>query len=288
MTDYTIAADLPCRTGEGPLWHPDERVVYFVDIPAGKLFRHDPATGQTDTVYHDRPVGGYTIQADGSLLLFRDKGNVVTFRDGKVLDTVIEQVDGLGSTRFNDVCADPLGGVFCGTMSSDEIAGRLYRLHPSGELELLLEHQGTPNGMGYSSDQKTMYYQDSRLATLWAFDFDTDTGKITEQRALRRAKEWGDRGRGDGMCVDADGNLWSARWGGGCVLKCSPDGTPVEEYELPAENVTSCCFAGPDLTDLYVSSASGEKRPDSGQYAGSLFKLSPGVKGKEEYRSNIG
>ncbi|MEO0963939.1 MAG: SMP-30/gluconolactonase/LRE family protein [Planctomycetota bacterium] len=289
MPDYEIIADLRCHTGEGPLWHPDEQAVYFVDIPQGLMYRHDPAAGSTEVVYDEgRPIGGYTVQADGSLLLFRDKGNVVTFRDGTILDIVIDHVPGLESTRFNDVIADPLGGVFCGTMTSDAVAGRLYYLAPDGTLTQLLDDQGTPNGMGFSPDRTTLYYQDSRKATLWAFDYDEATGAATNQRALRVAPDHGDRGRGDGMTVDAEGNLWSARWGGGSVLKCTPDGVPVETYELPSDAVTSCCFAGPTMTDLYVSSAMGQNRPKSGEYAGSLFKLRPGVKGVEEFRSTIG
>ncbi|MEM9251456.1 MAG: SMP-30/gluconolactonase/LRE family protein [Planctomycetota bacterium] len=288
MPDYEIVADLPCQTGEGPLWHPDENVVYFADIPQGKLYRHDPAAGSTDVVYDEgRPIGGYTVQADGALLLFRDKGNVVTFRDGTILDTVIDHVPGLESTRWNDVIADPLGGVFCGTMSSDAVAGRWYHLAADGTLKQLLGDQGTPNGMGFSPDRKTLYYQDSRKQTLWAFDYDEATGEADNQRSLRVAKDHGDRGRGDGMTVDAEGDLWSCRWGGGCVLKCTPDGLPVAAYDLPAENVTSCCFAGPTMTDLYVTSAMGQHRTSADDYAGSLFKMTPGVKGVEEFRSRM-
>ncbi|MEM6333688.1 MAG: SMP-30/gluconolactonase/LRE family protein [Planctomycetota bacterium] len=289
MPDYDIVADLPCHVGEGPLWHPDEAALYFTDIPNGKLYRHDPATGDTDTVYHDaRPIGGYTLQQDGSLLLFRDKGNVVTFRDAQVLDTVIDHIPGLESTRFNDVIADPRGGVFCGTMSSDDVAGRWYYLAPDGTLSQRLDDQGTPNGMGFSPDRKTLYYQDSRKATLWAFDYDPQNGQTTNQRALRIASDHDDRGRGDGMTVDAEGNLWSARWGGACVLKCTRDGTPVQAYDVPSDAVTSCCFAGPDMTDLYITSAMGQNRPKSGEYAGSLFKMNLGIKGVEEFRSLVG
>jgi D-xylonolactonase len=172
-------------------------------------------------------------------------------------------------------------------MSSDEVAGRWYYLAPDGTLDQRLDDQGTPNGMGFSPDRKTLYYQDSRKQTLWAFDYDAGTGATSNQRSLRVASEQGDRGRGDGMTVDADGNLWSCRWGGGCVLKCRPDGTPIEAYDLPAENVTSCCFAGPDMADLYITSAMGQDRPQSGQHAGALFKLTPGVKGVAEFRSRL-
>ena len=78
---YEIIADYQCHTGEGPLWHPDEQALYWVDIPRGRLFRYEPETGQHAMIHEERPIGGYTIQADGTLLCFRDGGNVV------VLDT---------------------------------------------------------------------------------------------------------------------------------------------------------------------------------------------------------
>ncbi|MEM6748910.1 MAG: SMP-30/gluconolactonase/LRE family protein [Planctomycetota bacterium] len=290
--DLEILCDTRCDTGEGPLYHPGDGRVYWSDIPAGKMYRvpaDAPAGSEPELIYDEgRPVGGYTLQADGSLLLFRDRGNVVVWRDGAVAQTILDEVPGLESTRFNDVIADPLGGVFCGTMSSDAVKGRLYRLSPAGELTQLLDDQGTPNGMGFSPDRKTLYYQDSRQAKLFAFDFDTDTGATSNFRALRDARASGDTGRGDGMTVDADGTLWSFRWGGWSLLRCDTAGAPDWEVALPAENVTSGCFGGPDFDKLYVTSASGSGRPGTGEHAGALFRLDVGARGVAEFRSRVG
>ncbi len=285
---FEIVADYACETGEGPLWHADEQALYWVDIPRGRLFRYDPGAETHAMLYEDRPIGGYTIQADGSLLCFRDGGNIVELdAEGLLRRTIVASVPELAGTRFNDVVAAPDGGVFAGTMSCETLAGRLYHLSREGVLSVVLEGQGTPNGMGFSPDEKWMYYQDSRAQTLSRFDYDRASGEVSQPRLLRTASEAGDRGRGDGLTVDVNGDLWSARWEGGCVLQCDPMGVPRREYDLPAECVTSMAFGGAELTELYVSSARGGERPEQGIAAGALFRLDPGVKGRAEYRSRV-
>ncbi len=285
---FEIVADYACETGEGPLWHSDEQALYWVDIPRGRLFRYDPVLDEHAMIYEDRPIGGYTIQQDGSLLCFRDQGNVVVLDpQGNLVRTVVESVPALLTTRFNDVIAAPDGSVFAGTMSCAALAGRLYQLTRDGRLSVILEEQGTPNGMGFSPDEQWMYYQDSRAQKLWRFDYEAASGNLSDLRLLRTASESGDRGRGDGLTVDTNGDLWSARWEGGCVLQCDPAGVPRRHYDLPAECVTSVAFGGRDLNQLYVTSACGEARPDKGVAAGALFRLQPGVAGRPEYRSRV-
>jgi sugar lactone lactonase YvrE len=288
MKMYEIIADYQCHTGEGPLWHSDEQALYWVDIPRGRLFRYEPETGQHAMIHEERPIGGYTIQADGTLLCFRDGGNVVVLDSrGEFVRTVVEAMPELATTRFNDVIAAPDGSVFAGTMSCDELAGRLYHLDCDGNSSVILEEQGTPNGMGFSPDLRWMYYQDSRAQKLWRFDYDSASGGVSGQTLLRSAEEWGDRGRGDGLTVDVNGDIWSARWDGGCLIRCDAAGVPQEHYDLPAQCVTSMAFGGVDYRELYVTSAGGDERPDKGAAAGALFRLMPGVAGCPEFRSTI-
>jgi len=288
--DIELVADTDCGTGEGPLWHPAERKVYWVDIPAGHLFRFDPATGRHEMVYEDRPIGGYTLQADGSLLLFRDRGNVVAWRDGRVVRTVIEEVPELVTTRFNDVCADPEGRVYCGSMSSKTMPGRLHRLDRDGTLAVLLENQGTPNGMGFSPDLRRMYYNDSGRARTWVFDYDRATGALPEPRVFRDAAAHPeDPGKPDGLAVDAAGFVWTARWDGWAVLRFSPDGSPSGRIDLPVKKCSSLCFAGDDLADMYVTTAGGKLRATDGAHAGALFRVrGHGAAGLPRFVSRIG
>lgn len=273
--DIESVADYACRCGEGPLWHPAERRVYWVDIPAGRLFRLDPATGAHEAVYHDRPIGGFTLQADGALLLFRDRGNVAVWRDGRVRHTVIDAVPELAATRFNDVCADPEGGVFCGTMSAPGLSGRLYRLDPGGQLTLLGDGYGTPNGMGFSPDGRTLYFNDSGTSrpVTYAFDYDRATGALANRRVFRDALASGDPGKPDGLAVDAAGCVWTGRWDGSALLRFTPDGARAESIPFPVRKISSLCFAGDDLRDIYATSAGGDHRDTDGARAGTLFRL---------------
>ena len=268
-------ADYACRCGEGPLWHPAARRVYWGDIPAGRLLRFDPATGAHEAVHQDRPIGGFTLQADGALLCFRDRGNVVVWREGRIARTVIEAVPELVTTRFNDVCADPEGRVFCGTMGAPGLRGRLYRLDPDGRLTLLGDDYGTPNGMGFSPDGRTLYFNDSgtdRPAT-YAFDYARATGALSHRRVFRDARAHGDPGKPDGLAVDAAGDVWTARWDGSALLRFTPDGALAETIPFPVRKVSSLCFAGETLRDIYVSSAGGDRRDTDGAQAGTLFRL---------------
>ena len=132
-----LIADYHCVTGEGPLWHPKESRLYWADIPEGRLFRYNPFTRVHEQIYDGRVVGGYTIQADGSLLLFMDRCSVAVLRDGE-LDFIVDELPDEADNRFNDVIADPAGRVFCGTMpqpqrsSGHTVSHGHRRVHHSG------------------------------------------------------------------------------------------------------------------------------------------------------------
>lgn len=286
-----MVADTACHVGEAPLWHPTEKCVYWSDIPAGILYRLDPVTDQHAVCYRDRPVGGFTLQADGSLLLFRDKGNVVVWRAGEVAETVVGSVADLQATRFNDVCADPEGRVFCGTMADLRHSGRLYRLDLDGKLTLLFEGLGTPNGMGFSPDQTQFFFNDSHVThrTTWLFDYDRAGGTLRNRRVFRDAKLRDDPGNPDGLAVDAAGGVWTARWDGAALLRHSPTGEIVERFAFPVKKVSSLCFAGDDLTDIYCTTAGGHLRPGDGEHAGALFRIrGHGVAGQPRHVSRLG
>ncbi len=149
-----LIADYACHTGEGPLWHPLEERLYWVDIPPGRLFRYDPATGQHEQCLHaEEAIGGFTVQESGDLLLFMARGAVRLWRDG-FRDTIIEEIPAERNSRFNDVIADPRGRVFCGTMAGPDKPGTLYRLDVDGTLKVVLEGLGCPNGMGFTGDRR--------------------------------------------------------------------------------------------------------------------------------------
>lgn len=280
-----MVADYACVTGEGPLWHPDEGRVYWVDIPTGRMFRYDPVTGKHEQCYQGPCIGGFTIQADGKLLLFMERGAIRTWKDG-FQETIVPEIPEERESRFNDVIADPEGRVFCGTMPTRERLGRLYRLDPDGSLRIVVEGVGISNGMGFTPDLKHMYYTDSRARTIYLYDYDHATGEICNPRVFVTVPEG--EGVPDGMTVDAEGYVWSARWDGGCVVRYAPDGTEVLRIPFPAKKVSCPTFGGPDYRDLYVTTAGGRNKAEEGEGAGALFRVEVGVRGVPEFRSRIG
>jgi len=280
-----LIADYQCVTGEGPMWHPMERRVYWVDIPTGRMFRYDPATGHHEQVYQGELIGGFTIQADGALLLFQERGAVRIWRDG-ALTTVLDEIPDERATRFNDVFADTEGRVFCGTMPTKERLGRLYRLDTDGSIHLILEGIGCSNGMGLTPDRKGLYYTDSGKREIYLFDYDAATGNLTNQRLFVRTPEG--EGVPDGMTVDAEGYVWSARWDGGHLFRFSPAGELVDKVAFPAKKVSCVTFGGPDYTDMYVTTAGGNRKETDGQGAGALYRVNLGTRGVPECLSRVG
>lgn len=282
-----LIADTRCQVGEGPYWHPEEHRLYWVDIPAGRLYRHDPATESHELVYAspDDPIGGFTLQADGALLLFQSRGAVRTWQDGRVA-TLIEAIPEERDGRFNDVIADPEGRVFCGTMPIGDRPGRLYRLDPDRSLHLVLDDAGISNGLGFSPDLTRLYHTDSTKRLISVFDYDRATGEVANRRTLVRTPD--DGSIPDGMTVDANGDLWSARWDGSALYRYSPSGEDLRRIPFPAKKVSSIAFGGPNGDDAYVTTAGGQDRASEGPGAGALFRVRLGVSGPLEFRSRIG
>ncbi len=278
-------ADYQCETGEGPLWHPMERRIYWADIPRGRLFRYDPATGEHEQFYEGEVVGGFTIQADGALLLFMARGAVAVLRDG-ALDYVIDELPQERDGRFNDVAADPAGRVFCGTMPVGGRLGKLYRLDLDGSITPVVDGVDISNGIGFTPDERRMYYTESTARRIYLYDYDRGSGAISNRSVFLETPD--DGTIPDGMTVDAEGYVWSARWNGSSLYRYTPDGTEERRVRFPARKVSSAVFGGEDLTDIYVTTAGGQNKAEEGEGAGALFRLNLGIRGKPEFLSRIG
>ena len=273
----------PCSTGENPLWHAGENALYWTDIPAGKLFRFDPADGIYRKVYEGEPVGGFTVQADGSLLLFR-VSDFARFDPATGSLSILRTFRDEGMQRFNDVMADPEGRVFAGTIGTDDRGGGLYRVDTDGTVTRLFRGTRVSNGMGFTPDLRRMYWTDSTAKTISVFEYDRATGSLANPAIVHAAGPAD--GTPDGMVVDAEGNLWSARWDGHAILKIAPDGSVLERHAFPVAKVSALCFAGPDLDQFYVTTAGGG-RPESQPLDGALFHLATGTRGPDRFRSRI-
>lgn len=280
-----LIADYECSTGEGPLWHESQGSLYWVDIPNGRLFRYDPANGHHEQVYQGGVIGGFTIQEDGSLLLFGDRGSVVRWRDGAVT-TLIEEIAEERDSRFNDVIADPDGRVYCGTMPAGNRPGRVYRLDTDGTVTVVIEDAGLSNGFGFTPDLAFLYHTNTSRRVINRYPYDRQTGGLGEAERFLTVPEG--QGMPDGMTVDAEGYVWSARWDGYSLFRYTPAGDLDRVFRFPAKKVSSVVFGGADYSDIYVTTAGGTNKPEEGEGAGALFRLRPGIQGRPEFRSRVG
>jgi D-xylonolactonase len=287
-----VIADYACHVGENPLWHAAERRLYWTDILSPRLFAYDPVTKQTIEHPQPRPVGGFTVQADGALLLFRDRGNVAIWRNGKELATIIESIPGEEEQRFNDVIADPEGRVFAGTLTlSSEWAdverrtGRMYRIERDGSYSMLFDGIGISNGMGFSPDLRTLYFADTLDCAIWQFDYDRATGRIDGRRPVVQTDPA--QGRPDGLTVDSDGNLWVAMVMAGFLDCYAPDGKRIIRIELPTSFTTSVAFGGDDYSQAFITSGKGNDRKGFGPLAGATFAVQTQARGRPEFVSRV-
>lgn len=280
-----VAADTHCELGENPLWVPDDEVVYWVDITEGELLEYELNSGQHRRVFNTDIIGGMTSQSDGTLLLFEDGGRVEVFT-GSGTETIIDRIPAERDTRFNDVVADPRGRVFCGTMPTEDDTGSLYRLDRDGEIRRVLDDVALPNGMGFSPDRERFYLTESDRSRIYRYDYDVSTGALSNPECLVDVSD--ETGVPDGLTVDREGYIWSARWDGGCVVRYDTQGRETRRLSFPAKKVSSVTFGGADLTTMYVTTALvGGTRDEEGEGAGALMAVETDAVGETEYRSRI-
>jgi len=277
-------ADYACDTGEGPLWHPVEKALYWLDIHSGRIFRYNPNTGSHSTIHEGEPLGGMTIEADGSLLLFQRSG-IINKWTGDSIEVVNDELKEEPQYQFNDVIADPMGRVFCGTLATEDSVGKLYRLDTDGSIEAVYEGVETSNGLGFSPDYDTLYFTESRKQRISEFGYDVGTGAISNRRTFVETPE--DGGLPDGMTVDKQGGVWSAQCYGGHVVRYSKDGSVERRIDLPVTKVTSLIHGGPSYRDLYVTTGGGQNKKEQGDKAGTLFRFETEVSGRPEHFSRI-
>jgi sugar lactone lactonase YvrE len=268
--------------GEGPVWHPDEQVLYFLDITRGRLHRFDPTSGQHDVTELGLVVGSMGVRTAGGWVMATRKGLALRGSDGQMTFIGDPDADENEKVRFNDGKTDPTGRFWAGKIS-DTPTNSLYRLDPDGSIHRMESGIGESNGLGWSPDVKTFYYTDSMAKKIYVYDYDPASGSISSRRDFASVPEGG--GSPDGLAVDEEGCIWSARWGGWKVVRYAPDGEILAEIAMPVELPTSCAFGGPNLDELYITSAyvavPAERRAEQ-PLAGDVFRIRPGVRGLPE------
>lgn len=266
--------------GEGSIWHPRENILYWVDIDNGILNTFDPVSLK-QTNYNLGQKVGTVVPIDTGGVLVALKDGIYSFNlKTQKLNLLCSPEKDKNENRFNDGKCDPAGRFWVGSMGSRYNAA-LYRISSDGNYIGVLDSITISNGIVWTSDKKTMYYADTSTGYVQAFDYDNQTGNISNRRIVIRFPQGA--GYPDGMTIDSEDKLWIAHWGGYCIGRWDPlTGKMLTKVEVPAPNVTSCAFGGKNLDILYITTASTgmnesdrEKYPDSGK----VFTAKPGVKG---------
>jgi sugar lactone lactonase YvrE len=272
-----LVLDARAALGEGPVWDARAGELLWVDIMAGLVHRFDPATGADRTLDVGQPVGAVVPRTAGGYLLAVRDGFAVADEGGVRL---VAQLDhDRHSLRMNDGACDSNGRFWAGSMHLDEVAdaGSFYRLDPGRSPRTMLDGVTISNGVGWSPDDTVMYYVDTPTLGVDAFDYDAASGAISNRRRLVTIEDGA--GWPDGLVVDAEGCVWVALWDGWAVRRYSPDGTLLGLVEVPAARVTKPAFGGPELADLYITSAAPDGPDPKQQHAGGIFLVQPGVRG---------
>lgn len=284
----SVAADVLFEVrntlGEGPLWHPDEGCLYWVDIEAGRLFCSDPARQTFSYTHFDTQLGAFCFTKSGGFILATGQGFLAWNRNE--IHPIWNPLPPRAGVRLNDGKVDPAGRFWAGSMDTEHIKGELYRLDPDGGQHILLQGIGISNGLDWSPDHTMMYYTDSFQGTIFAFDYDQETGSINNQRPFVQLPKGNGDIVPDGLCVDAEGCIWSAQWNGWQVVRYDPHGHPLMTVKVPAQRVTSCCFGGEKGDHLFITSArTGLSEADLAvqPHAGDVFVLQTDTTGQRTH-----
>ena len=278
--------------GEAVLWCTRTKLVWWVDTLNAVLQSWDPVTR-----HHRRyavagnTLGSFALRDKGGMLLALDN-RLATFdpRSGVLEDFAKPEADE-PVNRMNDGRCDRRGRFSLGSMPLvvAEATGSLYRAGADGVVQRMRGDILVPNSMAFSPDDRTFYFADTRRGTIWAYDFHVDDGLISDQRVF--ADTTGHPGGPDGSCVDTDGYLWNAEYGGGRLVRYAPDGRIAGVIEMPVSLPTCCAFGGPQLDTLYVSTARyvaparRQLTPEqlaAQPLAGGLFAIDVGARGVPE------
>jgi sugar lactone lactonase YvrE len=273
-------ADVGANVGEGPVWVEREQALYWVDNKGSRVFRLGDS-GKLESFDMPLQVCCIAPRGSGGFIAGTDEGIAAIDFDGDRIDIIADPEEALPGNRFNDGKTDGQGRFWAGTMDNAEKdkSGSLYRLDPDLGWTKADSGYHVTNRPAFDPSRRRMYHTDSALRTIFAFDL-SDTGDLSNKRVFIQFGE--EDGHPDGMTVDSDGNLWVCFWDGWCIRQISPDGDIVRKIEMPVQRPTSCCFGGPDLDRLYVTSASLGIDEDSlamQPCAGGLFLVETGARG---------
>ena len=278
--DITCVAPVGCVLGEGPVWDGAAGRLYWVDIKNPAVHALEPATGALRRWPMPAPIGTIGLRARGGLVAALKSGFAFVDLDSGIVTPIIDPEADRPGNRFNDGHVDARGRFWAGSMDDGEgkPTGDLYRLDADLSVTRFAAGFVVTNGIEWSADGRTLYFVDSGQRVIYADAFDMAAGQPGARRVFARLTA--DQGYPDGLTVDAEDHVWGAHWDGARLTRYRPDGTVERVIPMPVPRVTSCCFGGPDLDILYVTTASIGLSPVPA-LAGGVFAITGlGVRGR--------
>ena len=270
-----------CGCAENPLWDDARGVLYWCDIDDGELYEWDAVSGEHRLLFQGPEMGAFSMQQDGSLLLLYvgsaaylnvESGELIVLKEGITRDT----------GRFNDCIATPRGDLFTGTVDwEQQTRGALFHLSLDGEASKICGGTACSNGLGWTPDGGGLYWADSTAKTVYLFDYNRESGQLSNRREWLRTPEL----TPDGLTTDSEGGVWIAYYGGGCVRHYDATAQLVRQIEFPVKRITSCIFGGVDRDELFVTTAGGQAESET--LDGAVFRIKTGVRGMPEHRSRV-
>ena len=297
MTDLQVDCVAPVgdRCGEAVVWSAAESAVYWVDVMRYLVHRFDLSSGSVRSWHFEEPVVALSLTTDPNRMLVALASRLIYWWPA----TDIRQdhgfrLDGYPRVRLNDGRADPLGNFWLGSMKNNLDAqgelteagtgeGTLFRIAPDGAVTQWRHGLGISNTLCWGPDGRSFYFCDTLENELYAYDYNGEDGSISGERRFFAGFE---RGGPDGSSIDSEGYVWNCRFGGGCIVRISPQGAIDRVIEMPVQNITTCAFGGADLKTLFVSTASIVS-PRGDRLAGSLFSVRVDVPGMAENRYRV-
>jgi sugar lactone lactonase YvrE len=257
-----IAVPAANAVGEGPFWDERAQELWWVDIPERAVLAWRPGAA---------PPRRWTVAEFPSAVVLRERGGaLLAMRDGiysfepssGAVTLFCRHEPDRPDNRTNEAKCDPWGRFWVGTMqnnlnpdgSAREMTGStgaLYCLRPDGRLSREVDGVGLSNTLAWTDAGRTLLFGDTMTNVIAAFTMDED-GHLSDRRVFSAEPL---PGYCDGSAIDAEGYLWNCRFAGGRIVRFAPDGRVDRQIELPVTNPTSCCFGGPDLRTLYITSA---------------------------------
>lgn len=270
--------------GESCMWHPTQQYLYWVDILNKDLYCYHPDTDKVERWAVNDHIGCIAPIANSHDLVAAMGSDIckVLLPSGKT-QRLISATDFADKERLNDGKCDSKGRFWYGTITRNmqSADGGLY-CYDGNSVRRVIDGVYIGNGLDWSPDNKTFYHTDSKRRSIFAYDFDAETGELGKQNLFMDTSSIDKEAVPDGLTTDADGNLWVAMWNGWSVVKLSPEGKLLQKIDMPVQRPTCVTFGGEDLSTLYVTSASkdfGETDRLPGAMAGAVFAIETDSKG---------